>query len=273
MPGHEAAAIVKLAPEVPEWTLSIVSHGHIAGVRRLLADAQRHLPIDRFEIVVTINTEERHEGLDRHWSGRLTVIRNEHCRGFSANHNAALRVATGRNFAVLDPDLRLSRNVFGDLDAILNEHEDAIASPVVHDEQGRIQDNARRVVTPLSLLRRYALGHRHRQAVTSPETRPVPWVAGLFMAVRRSTLRKLGGFDERYYLYCEDVALCMRMWNQGGTVYLVPSEGVSHVARRMTLKDWRHFGWHCSSLVAMWGSAEFWRFASRDRTLDDRTLS
>ena len=146
-------------------------------------------------------------------------------------------------------------------------------SPSVIDNEGRTQDNARRIVTPLSLLRRYGLGYRKRPTPSIREATPVAWVAGLFMAVRRNSMRELGGFDEGFFLYCEDTALCMRMWNSGGQVYLVPEPGVSHVARRMTLRNWRHFAWHLQSLARMWSSAEFWRFVTRRHPIRDSALT
>jgi GT2 family glycosyltransferase len=88
----------------------------------------------------------------------------------------------------------------------------------------------------------------------------VDWVAGLFMAMRAETFETLGGFDERYFLYCEDAELCLRAWNRGFDVRVVPAAPVTHPARRQTMKNWRHFRWHLESLAKLWNSDSYRQF-------------
>lgn len=262
-----AAAAVRTAD--PMWSISVVSHDHVAQIRRLLEDFDRHLPRECFEILLTVNVAENTAGLEKVWGGRLLVIRNERPRGFSANHNAALRCARGRYIAVVDPELRLIGNPFPALEARIEDAGDAIVSPAVTNGMGRTQDNARDLVTPLALFRRYLLRRRHVPVPGCDHATHVDWVAGLFMAMRRETFRQLGGFDERYYLYCEDTELSIRAWNRGLGVYLVPSRDVVHDAQRKTLKDPKHFFWHCRSLLVLWTSPAFWRFLAKRRPREE----
>jgi N-acetylglucosaminyl-diphospho-decaprenol L-rhamnosyltransferase len=261
-----------LAPEtaavgtpLPVWTVSIVSHGHAEAVRRLLADFRRLVPIRHVEILLTLNAGEPAEGFAEEWPGALSIFRNARPCGFSANHNAAFRYARGRYFAVLDPELRLKGNPFGALEPMLDDPRCGVVTPTVIDESGRLQDNARSVVTPVALLRRYLLGQS--TAVMGGGQRPAAadWVAGLFLAMRSECFRVLAGFDERYFLYCEDTDISLRARNEGLEVYVVPCRPVIHVARRKTLKDPRHFLWHLKSLAVLWSSRAFWRFLLRER--------
>src|SRR5688500_17731490 len=84
---------------MPVWTVSIVSHGHDDQVQRLLVDFRRFMPIQQFEILLTLNAGEPAEGFAEAWPGALSIFRNPQPRGFSANHNAAFRYARGRFFA------------------------------------------------------------------------------------------------------------------------------------------------------------------------------
>jgi GT2 family glycosyltransferase len=243
------------------WSLSIVSHGHAASVTRLIEDCARLLDPQRFELIVTQN-----DGADAplkrgSWRGGFRLIRNPSPRGFAANHNRALALARRARVAVVDPDLRLHADPFASLEAQLVDSGARIVAVQVSDACGRIQDNARHLLTPTSLLRRYLLGVRDAFAVAEAPRR-VDWVAGLFMAMRRDTFKGLGGFDERYHLYCEDTELCLRCWNSGGEVWLTPFEGVVHDARRRTLKSIAHFGWHCASLATLWRSPAYRRYRS-----------
>ncbi len=245
----------------PDWSLSVVSHGHLGQVRVLLKDLGAQLDPARFEILLTLNLPESAEGLDAVWPGRLTVIRNPAPKGFGANHNAALRSASGTWAATVDPDLRLpSGDPFPLLEAELEKRSTGIVSPTVLDEHGALSDHARAVPTPVRLLRRYARGGpaSFESWLTLPHD--VDWIAGLFMAMRRDVFVELGGFDERFHMYCEDVDLCLRSWNAGLAVRVIPGVAVVHPARRRTLKDPRHFAWHVGSLARLWSSASYRRF-------------
>jgi N-acetylglucosaminyl-diphospho-decaprenol L-rhamnosyltransferase len=246
----------------PVWSLSVVSHGHGASIARLLDDCARHLDPKRVEICVTLNQPREPEVVPGAWRGAFRLLRNEAPRGFAANHNQALALAGGEFVAAIDPDLRLAADPFSALERHLPAMPPRIAAVEVCDARGAPQDNARRLVTPLSLVRRHLLGRS--DAYLSPATTlPVEWTAGLFMAMRRRHFEALGGFDERYHLYCEDAELCLRCWNEGGDVWVVPFKGVTHDARRRTLRSLSHLRWHLRSLVTLWLSSTYRRYRQR----------
>jgi len=56
----------------------------------------------------------------------------------------------------------------------------------------------------------------------------VDWVSGAFMALRREAVETVGGFDEKYFMYVEDVDLCWRVWRGGWTVNFLPRGDVMH---------------------------------------------
>lgn len=240
----------------------MISHGHMESVRRLLRDFRDHLDPDRHEVVLTLNVEEPAEDLESIWPGRLTRIDNRGHKGFGANHNAAFRRASGHHFAAVDPDLRLHGDPFGRLQEALADPRAGIASTVVLDETGNAADNARELPTPARILRRRLRRERRLYPRELQQPIEVDWVAGLFMAMRAETFESLGGFDERYFLYCEDAELCIRAWNRGLDVRVVPAAPVTHPARRQTLKSWRHFRWHVESLAKLWTSDTYKQFAA-----------
>ncbi|MGQ0619066.1 MAG: glycosyltransferase [Panacagrimonas sp.] len=241
----------------------MVSHGHMASVRRLLDDFQTHLNPHRFELLLTLNLDEPVGDLARHWPGHVAVIRNAEPRGFGSNHNAAFRHARGRFFAAIDPDLRLHGNPFTTLQESLGIPSLGIASTRVLDEHGLCADNARPLPTPSRVLGRRL---RTEPALYNHDLTvalDVDWIAGLFMAMRADTFCRLGGFDERYFLYCEDVDLCLRCWNAGLAVRVVPAAAVTHRAQRRTLKKMQHFIWHCRSLIRLWSASSYRGFVRR----------
>ena len=133
------------------------------------------------------------------------------------------------------------------------------AFPVQVNEEGQIQDYARMLPSPAALFGRYLGRERKVQAFDKPE-----WVNGAFMLFPAKVFGKIGGFDERYFMYCEDVDICLRLQLAG--FKLAQSDvRVVHAARRNTRANFKHFLWHITSLVRLWSSAAYRNFSLYQR--------
>lgn len=256
------------SPAGPDWSLSVVSHGHGPAVRDLLAGLARQLDPARHEVLLTLNRPEADQELSRAWPGPYRLIRNPRPQGFGANHNAALRQARGRCFATLDPDLCFLGDPFPRLAQALADPGAGIVATRVFDETGAVADHARPLPSVLRLLRRHVADEALGYDETLERELNVDWIAGLFMAMRRETFEQLGGFDPRYHMYCEDVDLCLRAWNAGLAVRVVPASWVVHPARRRSLRRPQHFFWHVRSLARLWTSTAYQTY--RPRTVNER---
>jgi hypothetical protein len=246
-PG-EAPERPRVALPSPEITISVVSHGHGPLVARLLADIAANVRGD-VEVLLTLNVPESVGPAPMIRPGALQIIGNARARGYGANHNAAFRRARGRLFCVMNPDLELAHDPFPALVASLGDARIGVAAPLVTDAAGRVEDSARRFPTVRSLAARGLLG-AGRLDYSPGETPFFPdWVAGMFMLFRSETYAALGGFDERYFLYYEDVDLCRRMRARGLEVVVVPQASVVHLARRASHRNLRHLRWHLGSAL------------------------
>ena len=229
-------------------SLSIVSHGHGPLVHDLLGDIARYCR--GIEVLLTVNVPERFPFEPTSFGFPLRLVANDRPRGFGANQNAAFRLARGRFFCVLNPDVRLESDPFPALTRALADDQVGVAAPVVLSPGGEIEDSARKYPTPLSVARkafsrRPALDYHVGREPFSPD-----WVGGMFMLFRREVFERAGGFDERYFLYYEDVDLCRRLARLGYRAELVPAARVVHNARRRSRGgDVRHSLWHLSSML------------------------
>jgi len=238
--------------------IQIVSHGHAAFVRVLLDDIGKgdhriflleNLGADQLAI------EQRDD---------LSIVCSEVPVGFAENHNRLAALGSAEFIAVLNPDLRLRTGVFADLLPYFDDPAVGIVAPRVNSPAGLIEDNARRVVTPASLIRRHLVGGRFAPDYPNTSCACEPdWVAGMFMIIRRSVFERIGGFDDGFRLYCEDVDICLRTWIEGYKVVCVPNLGVVHAARRASRYNGAHFLWHVASLCRLWRSAAYRRFSGR----------
>ncbi|MCC6611313.1 MAG: glycosyltransferase family 2 protein [Burkholderiales bacterium] len=119
----------------------------------------------------------------------------------------------------------------------------------MRDPTGQVEDSARRFPTPATLLRKLASGQPALDYQLSAPVIFPDWVAGMFMIFRRDAFAALGGFDERYFLYYEDVDVCARARSHDMEIALVTNVSVVHHARRASRGDLRHALWHVRSAL------------------------
>jgi len=223
-------------------TASIVSHGHGSMVTELATDLLA-CP-DIAQIIITQNIPE--ETLYPN-DGKITVLRSKAPRGYGANQNAAFAQVSTPFFCVLNPDIRLEGNPFPALlDALLDVRV-AASAPVITGPDGKAEDSARKFPTLTSLLLK-AVGMVDGTYDNPRERGNADWLAGMFLLLRSAAFRGVGGFDEDYYLYYEDVDLCWRLRRGGHAVRQVQTVKAIHDARRASRRDWRHARWHLASM-------------------------
>ena len=232
----------------PEVSISIVSHGQAALVADLLADLQQHCAT-AIEAILTLNIPEDLPFRPDDFAFPVRVIENSKVQGFGANHNGAFRHAGADYFCVLNPDIRIERDPFPELITVFQDASIAVAAPMVVSPSGTVEDSARRFPTPLSIISK--LWSRAPRLDYQPGSSPAfpDWVAGMFMLFRSAAFREAGGFDERYYLYYEDVDLCWRLRRARLQVVQLPSARVIHAAQRASHRNLRYLRWHVTSMV------------------------
>lgn len=246
-------------------TVSIVSHGQGELLQPLLAQligVSGDLPL---KILVTLNLPEPLFVTPSSGGADVEIIHNHAPRGFGENHNAAFRRCDTPYFCVLNPDVRLDAGVLEVLMAIVRQSP-GVAGPRVVAPDGRIEDSARLLPTPLRLFRRRLADVNGPDYSATVVTQPVAWLAGMCMLFDAESYRLVGGFNERYFLYCEDVDVCLRLQLAGRTVTWTQDAAVLHDARRASHRNYRYMGWHLRSLIRLWCSRPFWAYLLRAPT-------
>lgn len=252
--------------------LSIVSHHQGDLVFKLLQDLERLCPSMDFKVIVTENIPEPLSFSKNDFDFKLKIIENPFPKGFAANHNAAFRSDRSEFFGVLNPDLRLVQNPFVLLLPHLTDSRIGLIAPKILDGMNIVEDSARLLPTPFRLLKRYWRGKRERRSdytmgdlVFSPD-----WVAGIFLLFPSRVFGELNGFNERYFIYFEDVDLCSRLRLAGYKIILDPRVPVVHNARRTSHKNLRYLKWHIASGLRFFSSRVFWTIWLRQAKQDDR---
>lgn len=226
-------------------TASIVSHGHGIMVRRLVEDLLGCPEVTR--VVVTKNVSEKTEYLE---DGRVEVIRNAEPHGYGANQNAVFASATSPFVCVLNPDIRLKENPFPQLLKVFDDPSVALVAPKIISSDGSEEDSARKFPTLRDLLSK-AFGLHDGTYFEKPENSLIypDWLAGMFLLLRGDVFQKVKGFDEKFFLYYEDVDLCWRLRRDGFQVVQDRSVSVVHDARRESRRNLRFARWHLASMA------------------------
>lgn len=225
--------------------VSIVSHGHGPMVTGLIAQLLGYPEIS--QIVITKNIPEE---LVIPASPIIHVIENASPKGFGENHNFAFSKIEGKYFCPLNPDIRLLNNPFSQFIENIEKYNADLIAPLVLNSQGEIEDSIRYFPSILSLCKKILFNSQGRYKFNKDSITFSPeWVAGMTMFFRSSSYKKLSGFDERYFLYYEDVDICVRLWRLGMKLVVNPSIYVVHDARRTSRRSIFYMRLHIQSML------------------------
>ena len=242
-------------------SLSIVSHNQADLVAKLLDSIQNFCVGSIQEVLLTLNLPESLPFNIEEYSFPVRLISNACPKGFGANHNAAFALATGDYFCILNPDALFVDDPFPELLVCLSAEQNAgVVAPLITNSEGQLEDSARPFPTPFSIVGKvFGLRSVYAAAITDRALFEPDWVAGMFMLFPRQVFQRLCGFDERYFLYYEDVDLCARLRLSGFKVLQCQSVKVVHDARRESHRNLQYFKWHMKSILRFFASASFLR--------------
>ena len=240
----------------PLITLSIVSHGNADAVSVLLASLRtRELDSTRFQVILTDNLRNNLPEYEATPWNSLHIFRNRKVLGFASNHNRAFEIAEGKYFAILNPDLIFEQPVFESLIASTNTHQAELIAPQMVDANGVIQDSFRSLPTPLELIRRRIPSYKFMPLKPDQKGLIHPdWIAAMFWLMPSYVFRKLGGLDENYRLYFEDVDFCTRARLAGMKLLVDTHLQVQHDAQRSSRKRFYYLLLHTQSALRFFSS-------------------
>jgi hypothetical protein len=173
---------------------------------------------------------------------QVNLYKHKNNLGFSKAVNRVLKSTFSPYIVLLNPDAIVKNGLFESAKFYMdNNPEVGIIGPKILDPDGSVQGSARAFPTILSAF----AGRRSLLTKLFPKNgfvcsnilsnksdgrnpMQVDWVSGACMVVRREALEAVGRFDERFFLYWEDVDLCKRMDNQGWKVIYYPKAAIKH---------------------------------------------
>ncbi len=233
-------------------------------VRSLLADASAGDP--PHVVVVDNGSSDGSAAAVARSLPAVTVLDPGANLGYARAANLGIAATDAPVVAVCNPDLEVLEGAAGALVHRLTAEGDLGAvGPMIRNTDGTIYPSARSVPRVRDAVGHGMLGlvwrtnpftRRYRQLDADPSRpRDVDWVSGAAVWLRRTALTTVGGWDERYFMYVEDVDLCWQLRQRGWRIGYEPGAVVTHVQGATTAKHpYRMIAEHHRSL---------YRFASK----------
>jgi hypothetical protein len=214
-------------------SIIIVSFNARADLERCLESLRTAPPAVAHEIIVVDNgSTDGSADVVRRFPGVRAIEAGANL-GFARANNIGIRASSGVNLLLLNSDTVVSS---GSLDRLLGEFDRdptvAVVGPRLVDGDGRAELSFGRMIGPINELRQK---HLSRSAAVEPLTRQrhyPDWVSGACMLVRRADAEAVGGLDERFFMYTEDVDFCAAIRALGRRILFSPDVEVVHLRGR-----------------------------------------
>jgi GT2 family glycosyltransferase len=221
-------------------TIAIINYNTKAWLDSCLNSIVKAPPLAAFEILVVDNgsTDDSVEYVKGRFP-EVQILENAGNLGYAGAANQALRTSRAKYVLILNTDTELDSEAVDILTEFADAHEEVgIVGPLLLNTDGSIQVSGRRFPSFLDATMHAFLGHiwpknpyslRYRMLDWDRRTgRPVDWVSGAAMLIRRSAAEEVSLFDDGFFMYVEDVDLCYRMWQRGWKVFFWPEAKIIH---------------------------------------------
>jgi len=211
---------------------------------------------------------------------KLLYVKSEGNFGFGYGHNFAIQRYASESdlFLICNPDIRFEQSAFNQLAEFALQREEGLFLPKIIFEDNENQFGARLLPTPLNLFaRRFSKQLASKldenyllKSISLDKPVFVPYLSGCFMLFNSEKLLRLEGFDERFFMYMEDIDLSRRCAELFGNVYY-PLVEITHAHEQASYKNTKLLKAHLKSAIQYfnkWG----WCYDISRRKLNKKCL-
>lgn len=167
------------------------------------------------EIIVIDNaSKDQSSAILSKYSNRIQIVQNPDNKGFATANNQGLKIATGKFIFLFNNDAILLPKTLDTLINYLNNHPEvgAVAPQLLNPDRSNQQYGS-------------SLG---QWMYSKTDTRYVSFISGAAILMQKSVLEKLGGLDENFFFYNEDIDLCKQLMKKGYKIAFMPTAQVIH---------------------------------------------
>ncbi len=218
-------------------SIIVVNFGHSAKIKQLLNSIVKFPPQIPFEVIVVDNNSPRNDVVNVEkfceTKNNCHLIKLAENRGFGGGNNEGIKFASGDILALVNPDIQITENCLDELiKSLEKDKKNGIVAPQLLNPDLTLQDSMRDFPTIRDLFFRRFLNYKnpHKDQANI-------WIHGCFFVIRKDLYEKVGGFDERFFLFFEDTDLCRKVLKAGFLVKQVQTAQAIHSNKRLSGKN------------------------------------
>ncbi|MGH9818857.1 MAG: glycosyltransferase [Pyrinomonadaceae bacterium] len=214
---------------------------------------------------------------------RIEYVHDPRNTGYIA-HNQAIQKSIDQGFkyhVVLNPDLEFDPSIFSKIIGFMDDKPDVgLLIPKVFYPDGRLQYACKLLPTPADFFLRVILPRSWSGKIMTSfdlrfsgydEVMDAPYMSGCFMFLRNSTLRETGLFDERFFMYAEDIDLSRRIYTHSRSVFY-PEVSIVHRHTAASYRSFKLFRIHFKN-VCLYFNKYGWFFDKQRRSVNRKVLA
>ncbi|ASK32072.1 glycosyl transferase family 2 [Chryseobacterium sp. T16E-39] len=228
-------------------SIIIVNYNVTQLLRNCLLSIQKYIKGVAYEVVVIDNasTDVSWKDLIREFPD-FHFIASENNDGFAKANNAAIKTAKGEYILILNPDTELEGFYMDDILNFADSHSEFGCLGVrMHDAKGQFLPESKRSVPDMfnsfeKLFVKFKNNDSksyYRNDIEENEISEVEVITGAFLLVKKEVYEKVGGLDEAYFMYGEDIDLCYTLLREGLKNYYYGKASILHHKGESTVKD------------------------------------
>jgi GT2 family glycosyltransferase len=214
------------------FSLIIVNYNTKELLKNCLKSVFRHYSVNEVEIIVVDNNsgDGSVEMVKNNFGQRIKLIVNKKNIGFGPANNQGTEAAGGEFLFFLNSDTIIKEDIFTPFKKIFSTQPRlGIVAPRLLLPNGQPQPYAFGQFPSLSKLLWGKVGFSQQTDwLADKDLYFVDWVSGAAMMVRRNIFNQIGGFDENFFMYFEDIDLCWRIKQRGWQVTVCPKVSLIH---------------------------------------------
>lgn len=237
--------------------ISVISHNHLPIIKKLncLPELAKN-----FNVVIQSNVFEKNIDIYCSQNNIYHIPHGNKCKGFGENNNDVysfckkkLKMKENDIFLVLNPDVLIEAKKILLLVEEMKKNKISFATiNLFLDKDNLVFDNSIRNFPSLLDFISGFLGLRNKTILEKEKIttiKEIDWAAGSFLAFEASKYELVNGFDKKYFMYCEDIDICMRLKKKNISLYYIPYITGTHFAQHNNKKIFsKHFIWHVKSV-------------------------
>lgn len=208
-----------------------VTYNSAQFIPKLLTSIEKYVKEKHEIVVLDNNSSDKTLQIIKDLKIKVKILPQTQNLGFAKGNNLAVKSASGELIFFLNPDTELTQDIASLIEQVESDPQIGVIAPKLLLADGSVQPSVRKFPTLVRALNQYYFKKEREYEAYSPSIQSpteVETVVGGAMLIKRSVFDQIGGFDERYFMYFEDLELCRQLKKLNYKIIYDPRVSIKH---------------------------------------------